>query len=321
MTKLPHLQIGMWDPACHLPVTLNSSHTRLGPKEITMKLERLADYACKCGENPLWNPVDGRMYWSDIETGRLFWYDPKTKKHEQFYWGLRVGGFTFQPDGSLLCFRDKGNIAIVNTAGKVTRTLVESIPSEKHGRFNDVIADPEGRVFCGTLMENGTKGRLFRLDRNGKLTKVVDGVGCSNGMGFTPDLKQMYFTDSMAFTIDLFDYNRKTGALTNRRPWVKGKKADGYPDGMTVDAKGNVWSTRWGGSCVIKYNPAGKEIGRIKFPTKLVSSCVFGGKDYKDLYLTTAGGDRKHVNGEPAGSLYRVKPGAKGVPEYFSRIK
>lgn len=286
-----------------------------------MKPEALANYKCKCGENPLWNPREKRIYWTDIETGRMFRQDAKTLAHEQFYTGSRVGGFTFQADGNMLAFRDKGNIAILNIKdASVVKTIIDAIPGEEEGRFNDVIADPEGRVYCGTLTDTGKPGRLFRLDTNGKITKLLDGIGCANGMGFTPDLKRMYFTDSGAFKIYIFDYDRKTGALTNQRTFVEGKKEDGFPDGMTVDADGDVWSTRWDGHCIIHYGPDGKEKGRVKFPTKKVSSCVFGGEDYKDVYVTTAGGEDTKQNGDAAGTLYRFKPGVKGVPEFLSRV-
>ena len=188
-----------------------------------MQLEMIADYGNKCRRKPppLWHPTEKRLYWTDIEKGKMFWYEPATGKHQQCYDGPRVGGMTLQADGSLLLFRDKGNIATWASDGKEIKTLVKELPAEHEGRFNDVIADPEGRVFCGTLCDNGKPGRLYRVDRDGKLTVVVDGVGCSNGMAFTHVLKKMYFTDSMAFVIYVFDYDRKTGrALTNQKPFI-----------------------------------------------------------------------------------------------------
>ena len=279
----------------------------------------IADFGCKCGENPLWNPFDKSIYWTDIETGRLFRHTPATGRSEQIYSGFRVGGFTFQADGSLVLFRDLGNI-VVWKDGKVLRTIIDSIPGEEDGRFNDVIADPEGRIFAGTLTDTGRPGRLFRLDRDGKLTQILDGQSCPNGMGFTPDLKQLYYTDAGAFTIYKFDYERATGNVTNFRPWVHGKKEDGYPDGMTVDANGDVWSARWDGYTLIQYGPDGVEKSRVGFPTKKVSSCVCGGDEYSDMYVTTAGGEDRKVNGGQAGTLYAFKPGVKGVAEFYSKI-
>lgn len=284
-----------------------------------MELEILADYACKCGENPLWHKTEKRLYWTDIETGRLFWLDPKTGKHEQCYYGPRVGGFTFQADGSLLLFRDKGNI-VVWRDGKEIKEIVKEIPAEAEGRFNDVIADPEGRVFAGTLTDSGKPGRLYRLDRDGKLTQIVDGIGCANGMAFTADLKKMYFTDSMKFVIYVFDYDRKTGALTNQKVFINTPKDGGYPDGMTIDANGDIWSARWDGNCVVRYSADGKEKQKITFPVKKVSSVIIGGPNMDEMYLTTAGGEKKNEDGQTAGALYRVKAGVKGVPEFESRI-
>lgn len=287
-----------------------------------MKLEVIADYACKCGEGPMWHPLEKRLYWTDIETGRMFRYDPASGKHEQFYSGPRVGGYTIQPDGSLLLFRDKGNIALWKD-GKIVKTIVEAIPGEEQGRFNDVIADPEGRVFCGTLSDVGKPGRLYRLDPangGGKLTKLLDGIGCSNGLGFTPDLSKMYYTDTLAYSIYLFDYDRRSGAITNQRTFFKSPKEEGYPDGMTVDVHGDVWTTRWDGSMMVRVGPDGKEKQRVTFPTPKISCCIFGGDDLTDMYVTTAGGDDKNKNGPTAGALYRCKPGVKGGPEFFSRV-
>jgi D-xylonolactonase len=286
-----------------------------------MNLELIADYACTCGEGPAWHPLEKRVYWTDIETGRMFRYDPATQKHEQFYTGPRVGGYTFQPDGAILLFRDKGNIALWKD-GKVVKTIVESLPEERAGRFNDVIADPEGRVFCGTLTDGPPHtGRLYLLERDGSIQKIRDGVKVCNGMGFSPDLKTFYFTDTIRGTIFQFAYERRDGALTREKVFVQVPENEGWPDGMTVDAGGDVWSTRWDGHLLVRYGPDGKEKDRVKFPCKKVSSCAFAGEDYADLYVTTAGGDDKKENGDTAGALYRVRPGVKGRAEFFSRVR
>ena len=66
--------------------------------------ELIADYACTTGENPLWHPLEKRLYWCDIPNGRIFRYDPASGVHERCYEGRVVGGFTIQTDGSLLLF-------------------------------------------------------------------------------------------------------------------------------------------------------------------------------------------------------------------------
>jgi len=284
-----------------------------------MKLEMIADYKCVTGEGPLWHPDEQVVYWVDIPRGRLFRYDPAEGRHEQCYEGDEaIGGFTVQADGGLLLFMARGAVKVWRD-GELTM-VVEEIPRECESRFNDVIADPAGRVFCGTMSTENQLGCLYRLDTDGSLTVVVEGVKVSNGMGFTPDRTGMYYTDSLKHEIYLFDYDQETGALTNRRVFVRTPDDGSVSDGMTVDAEGFVWSARWDGSCLVRYAPDGTEDRRIIFPTKKVSCPTFGGPDYTDIYVTTAGGDKKDENGALAGALFRFNAGIKGVPEFRSRV-
>ncbi len=285
---------------------------------MNVELELIADYACVCGENPLWHPDEGRMYWTDIETGRLFRFDPATGQHECFFDGGTVGGFTVQTDGALLLFMVKGAVRIWR-GGELT-TVIEGLPGEEGSRFNDVIADPRGRVFCGTMPTGKAPGSLYRLDPDGSIRRVVDEVLCSNGMGFTLDRNHFYFTDTMRMAIFLYDYDEETGEIANRREFVHVPDGEGLPDGMTVDAEGCVWSARWDGNRLVRYSPDGTQVARIDFPVRKVSSVVFGGPDCSDIYVTTAGGNRKAEDGEHAGALYRVRAGVRGVPEFRSAV-
>ncbi len=280
--------------------------------------ELIADYECETGEGPLWHPGEQRLYWADIPTGRMFRYDPASGLHEQFYQGEVVGGFTIQADGGLLLFMARGAVKIWRE-GELT-TIIDEIPDERESRFNDVIADPAGRVFCGTMPTESQLGRLYRLDTDGMLTKLLDGIGISNGMGFTPDRQWMYYTDSAKREIYLFDYDQDTGAITNQQLFIQTPEGEGFPDGLTVDAEGYVWSARWDGSCLARYAPNGAEDLRIRFPAKKVSSVTFAGADYTDIYVTTAGGNDKPQEGPGAGGLFRLNLGIRGVPEFLSKI-
>lgn len=284
-----------------------------------MEPELIADYQCVTGEGPLWHPTEERLYWADIPAGRMFRYDPKTGRHEQFYTGDVVGGYTFQDDGALLLFMARGAVKIWRD-GRL-ETILEDIPDERETRFNDVFADPEGRVFCGTMPTKERLGRLYRLDPDRTLTLLLEGIGTSNGMGLTLDRKQLYYTDSTAKKIYLFDYDRQSGAISNRRVFKDSNDEEGVPDGMTVDAEGYVWSARWDGSRLTRYAPDGTEERRVIFPAKKVSSLIFGGPDYRDIYVTTAGGNDKAANGPGAGALFRLRLGIQGLPEYPSRIR
>ena len=283
-----------------------------------MQPELIADYACHTGEGPLWHPDEQCVYWTDIPAGRLFRYYPASGQHEQCFDEGVVGGFTLQEDGALLLFMDRGAVRIWRD-GELT-TVIDSIPGEEDSRFNDVIADPEGRVFCGTMSSPSHKGRLYRLDPDGSLHQLLEGIGTSNGMGFTPDGQGMYYIDSPEKEVYRFDYDRSTGAISNQTVFVKTPPDEGSPDGMTVDAEGYVWVAKWDGGCVVRYTPEGEEERRLQFPAKKVSCLTFGGADYADIYVTTAGGHIKATDGEHAGALFRVNVGIRGVPEFRSRI-
>lgn len=278
----------------------------------------IANYRCETGENPLWNPIDKRLYWCDIPNGRIFRYDPVANIHELCHEGDAVGGFTIESDGALLLFMERGAVRRWSN-GNLT-TIISEIPKERESRFNDVLADPMGRVFCGTMATSTQPGRLYRLDLDGSLTVMVEGILCSNGMAFSLDHRQMYYTDSFAREIYVFDFDKHAGSLKNKRLFVKSGEADGFPDGATMDAEGCLWSAQWDGSCLIRYRPDGQEDRRIHFPTKKVSSLTFGGSDYSDLYVTTAGGNDPNENGEHAGALFRMNIGVRGVAEWYSRI-
>jgi D-xylono/L-arabinono-1,4-lactonase len=287
-------------------------------ERVTPRLQIVADYGCYIGENPLWHPLEQKIYWCDIATGRLFRFDPISGEHENCYEGDVIGGFTIQRDGSLLLFMAEGAIRTWRS-GEVT-TIVEGIEEECGSRFNDVIADPCGRVFCGTTPTANRAGRLYRLDRDGTLSVAVEGIGRSNGLAFSRDRLHLYYTDSNAREIYLFDYDERSGALANRRIFAATSESDGVPDGATLDASGCLWSAQWDGGCVIRYAADGEEERRVVFPVRKISSLTFGGSDYSDIYVTSAGGDDKTNEGAHAGCLFRLNLGIQGVPEYFSRI-
>jgi sugar lactone lactonase YvrE len=280
--------------------------------------EVVVDYTLKIGECPLWNSEEGMVYWEDIHTGRIFRFDPASGIHETVYEGDIVGGFTIEEDGALLLFMENGAVKVFRD-GSLT-TVMEEIPEERGTRFNDVIADPEGRVFCGTMPGKDHPASVYRLDRDGSITKVIEGVGLSNGMGFTPDLEKMYHTDSPKRTIYLYEYDRVSGALGKRSVFVRTPEGEGVPDGLTVDKEGCVWSARWDGGCIVRYSAGGSEIQRITFPVKKVSSLTFGGRNRADLYVTTAGGDNRNEEGRKAGALFRVRTAIQSVGEFRSRV-
>lgn len=280
------------------------------------QVEAVANYNCRIGENPLWNERDGRLYWEDIDTGRLFRVHHETLAHECFYEGPVIGGFTFQDDGTLLLF-EADRIVSLELATLKRTVLREGIDPDMQ-RFNDVIADPEGRVFAGSIGKNDESGGLYRVERDGSVEVMWKGTGISNGMGFSVDLRLFYWTCSTTSRIFVADYDRARGTLENRRQYYSAPSAEGTPDGLTVDTQDQLISARWGGSCLLLMTPDAAITGRIELPVARVSSVSFGGPELDTLYVTTAGG-RSDSTG-PDGTLYRVPVEARGRPEFRSKI-
>ena len=290
------------------------------PAPTLIPTEFLVDYKCITGEGPLWHAQEQRVYWVDIPQGRLFRYHPATRQHElAFENPLYIGGFTMQADGALLLFMEHGAIKLWRN-GSLT-TVFEDLPDERGARFNDVIADPRGRVFGGTMPGNGHGGRLYRLEPDRGLSRVLEGLGLPNGMGFSPDARRFYLTDSNSREIYVFNYDEASGGLENQRVFARIPAGQGVPDGLTVDAEGYVWSARWDGGVLVRYTPGGEVDMTIPFPARKVSSVTFGGPTYDDIFITTAGGDNKAREGAGAGALYRVRLGIRGRAEYVSRIQ
>ncbi len=284
------------------------------------KIEVVANYHCIIGENPLYNSREQRIYWEDIESGRLFRADHVSGVHECFYQGAVMGGFSFQDDGSLLLF-EANRIALLNPENGDRRVVQSDIDSDMV-RFNDCIADPRGRVFVGTIGKTRESGGLYRVDLDGSIRCLWKGTQIANGMGFSSDLTRFYWTCSTSARIYVADYDLESGALENRRLFYAAPATEGTPDGMTVDVADDVWSTRWDGSSVLRISPTsvgGQVAERIEFPVAKVSSVTFGGPELDTLYVTTAGG--RPGSDSADGTLYRVRVAARGRPEYFSRIQ
>jgi D-xylonolactonase len=285
----------------------------------------VADHADHTGEGPIWHPEEEKLYWVDIPDAELYRYSPRTGASELVYAregeDAAIGGFTLQADGTLLLFEEGGRVELFDDGA--TKTVVGGIEAEADSRFNDVIADPRGRVFCGTMPAGG-EGSLYRLDADGSVVKLRD-VGLPNGMGFSADRESFYFTDTERAEILRYDYEEATGDISNPERVTDGD-APGNPDGMTVDATGDVWSARWNGECLVRFDPDGTEKERVAFDARKVSSLVFAGPAYNEAYVTTALGPgegpagTRAEEGAGAGKLFHIDLGVRGLPEFRSRV-
>jgi D-xylonolactonase len=200
-----------------------------------MKPELLANEHCGCGENPLWDDARGVLYWCDIPPGKIYQWKPDGSHRTVADLGRECGAFTLQENGDLLLFFS-GAASILNPQTGALTPLQSGIVHDT-GRFNDCIATPDGRIFAGTVdWEKQTRGGLFGLDLQLNAHEITRGTACSNGMAWTPDNRGLYWSDSTAKTVYLFDYDAHSGTLSNQRAWLE--TPDFTPDGLTIDRDG-----------------------------------------------------------------------------------
>lgn len=273
---------------------------------------------CRIGEGALYHPDQRAVYWVDIPTGELYRYDLDSEDYEWLPTDQTVGGFTFQADGSVLLFGPEGKISAWDE-GHIT-SVVDQINDEENMRFNDVIADSNGRVFAGTMADNDHSiGRLYRIETDGTTTQLENGVQLPNGMGFSPDDNNFYLVETNTNSIYQYDYNAETGALSNKQVFSRPNAEWNY-DGLTVDESGYIWVGLWGGSAVARLNDEGNVENVFEVPAENITTLTFGGEDYQTAYVTSASYDAPLTDVD-AGRLFRIKTDVRGRPENYSRIQ
>jgi sugar lactone lactonase YvrE len=181
--------------------------------------------------------------------------------------------------------------------------------------MNDGGCDPDGRFYCGSMAYDKRAGAaaLYRLDPDGSVRAVLDGVTISNGLEWSPDGGRAYYNDTATGRIAVFDYDRGSG-LTGRRTFAEIPAEDGVPDGLAVDAEGGVWTAVNGGGQVRRHTPDGRVDAVVEVPVRQVTACTFGGGRLDELYITTSREGLPPDEEPPAGSLFRARIGVPGVP-------
>mgnify|MGYP002777080718 FL=1 len=289
-------------------------------------VEVVAHRACRVGENPLWDERRQSLFWCDILGGEIYCWNLASGAVRVVYRGEICGAFTLEENGDLLLLRDRELALLDVENGQVQTLRREVVPPT--GRFNDALAAPDGAVFSGTIDPvddwHGQGGALFQIAPDASAQTLFRGTACSNGLAFTPDLCGLYWSDSTSRTLYRFDYNAQTGQARNPQIWLRLGENESVPDGLCVDCAGNVWLALFGASCVRCYSPQAHLRANLVFPTPKITSCVFGGPDLSELFVTSAGGDRSLNANSPdaksqnlAGALFRVRRTKTDGPKGF----
>lgn len=279
-----------------------------------MEVELVHDARAELGEGPIWDAASARLLWVDILQGRVHRFDPVSGQDEIRDVGRPVGAVTPARDGSLVLATSRGFERLDWKTGRVS-TIAEVEADRPANRMNDGACDPAGRFWAGTMAldESAGAGALYRLDPDGRVTKMVDDISISNGIAWSAHAPVMYYVDSLARRIDVFDYDLANGTIANRRELVRIER--GYPDGLILDAEGFIWLAVWGAAALHRYAPDGTLDRVVNVPVSHPTKCAFGGAALDELYITSAtiGLTRaKKSPGPQDGGLLRIRPGVRG---------
>ena len=252
----------------------------------TYEVEVAVEQRSLLGEGPTWDRNHDALVWVDILGGLVHrWRAPDSPA--TFAVHTHVGAVLPAAGGGWLLAVQDG-FAALSEAGEVRPLLSVHDGRRPDLRFNDGKADPAGRAWAGTMAyaERPGQGCLYRLDPGPTATPMIDGVGVSNGLGWSPDRRLFYYVDSPAMELRVFDYDEHEATIRNERTLVTLPSEEGYLDGLCVDDEGCIWVAIWDGGRVNRYTPEGVLDSVVHVPVDRPTSCCLGPGGV--LYITSA---------------------------------
>jgi sugar lactone lactonase YvrE len=261
------------------------------------------------------------LYWVDITQGHLHRFDPRSGDHQVTELGQVISAMGVRASGGFVLATREG-FAFYDAASGGLEFLGEPDADQaEDARFNDGKTDRQGRFWAGKMSPR-LENSLFCLSPDRSIRRMESGIGISNGLGWSPDNRTFYYTDSETRLIYAYDFDAATGKIGNRRIFASIPNAprEGTPDGLAVDEEGCIWSARWGGWKVVRYTPDGRIEREIAMPVEFPTSCAFGGPELNELYITSAFvqiRDQADLRAaQPlAGDVFRLKTHVHGFPE------
>lgn len=277
-----------------------------------ISVEPVTHVRADIGECPVWDEESNAVWWIDALAGLLHRTDLATGRTETNSLGQALGAVVLRSDGGVALAAQQGFAILVG--GKLD-VIVPIDHGATRGRMNDGKCDAAGRFWAGAMEYDAKSGlgALYRLDGDLSLHRVLSGLTLPNGLGWSPDGRTLYHTDSIARTIRAFACDPETGSLGSGRVIVELGTDDGLPDGLAVDVEGGLWSATWGASEVRRYMPDGRVDVKVQIPALNPTSCAFGGPGLRTLFISSAARGC-HKDGRPHnGALFACEPGVAGL--------
>ena len=239
---------------------------------------------CIVGEGPVWNEKAGELLYLDIRGECIFIMSYSGRKTRKINVGQQIGCMALCENGDLLLAMQDG---IYRMDAQGNKVLAHQPIKIKGRRFNDGKVGPDGCFYLGTT-DNDNEGAFYRL-KDGVLTELFDGCGCSNGLDWTVDGTQMYYCDTVKQKIEVFDFDAVHNNISNRRTFVDIPAEMGKPDGFCMDENNDIWLALWDGHSVLHIeSTTGKVLSKLEVPAAKASCCCFAGEALNELIITTA---------------------------------
>jgi sugar lactone lactonase YvrE len=292
------------------------------------KVELLLECKNILGEGITYSSVNNNIYWLDINNiSKLFKLNLSSNKKEIFQLPEIVTASSVKSDDELILASNNG-LNLFTVSSKKYERIIDIEDQLTSTRSNDGGSDAHGRFWLGTMQNNFDKdgndipikknvGKLYKVEVNKKVTVVEEGLGIPNTFVWSPNNSKFYFTDTLNGKILSYNFELESGELSNKKDFAKFER--GHPDGSTIDTDGCIWNCRWGGSCVVRFTPDGEVDQIIEMPVQNITNCVFGGKDMKTLFITTASNKGENQN-DLDGSLFAVNLDYQGLEDNKSKI-
>jgi len=284
------------------------------------------------GESPLWHPGEQLLYWCDIPGRKLNRFDPCNGAHCEWAFDTDVACCAPVRDGGLVLALRRGLVRFDPASGGST-TLADAPYDPVHERLNDGKADPQGRFWVGTIFEprEAPRAALYRFSA-GRLDRMASDITVSNGLAWSPDAHTLYWADTKAHAVYVFDFDIAAGSLSRRRVFARFPlklpeqslaSYGGRPDGAAVDAEGGYWVAMFEGARVLRFAPDGTLTREVPLPVRCPTMPCFGGADLKTLYITSAREKRPadELAREPlAGCVLQLRVDVPGLPANFALL-
>lgn len=279
-----------------------------------MEVEIVLNIGNRIGESPLWCDRQQALYWVDIPEGALHRFEPSSGRHVSRRFGRALACLALTEGPDLVLALADGLFRFTPETGRLA-PLTGFEPDRPDNRPNDGAMGRDGRFYFGTMKsapDGVPGGALYRLDPDGRVTRLLEGLHVSNGLAVSPDGGTLYLSDSWKDVRKVWAFDLKQGEVSNRRVFFDTAGRLGRPDGGCVDAEGFYWSAAIDGGQLLRISPAGEVDRVIEMPVRKPTKCCFGGPDLDVLYVTSLGATDDSPD---AGALMALRPGVKGLPE------